>query len=365
MEYMPGGDIYSLLQTVGCLSEENTLTYTIQLVKALEFLRENGIIHRDLKPDNILINSQGFIKLADFGLSYFGVASQRLTTNNDVLPNTLFSSRPINNTGIATSNSLFFEFSSRDSAGQIPSEYAVLENKFGNEAVGTPDYMAPEVIMSKKHTFTADYWSLGAIVFEMLSGVPPFHGDDEAETFKNIMTGQINWDDFFIVDDGESQSTKKEEEKPNKIKNNDEEEEEEENEKVVISPMALDFMQKLLVVKPSQRIGATDFKEIMSHPWFKHVNWDDLSDLNPVFIPNTSRIESYKDYFQDRSYNFQNDDESDIIEDIELAKNYESIIKGSQPQPSSTSMSSSSPSTSTTSSSKVSNSAASFAVLLA
>lgn len=302
MEYMPGGDIYSLLQSVGSLSEENTRTYTIQLVKALEFLRNNGIVHRDLKPDNILINSQGFIKLADFGLSYFGVAGQHLSTNasptftqaNDNLPS-------------ATNYCSLTELSARDpfdqdlfSANQSPD----------TEAVGTPDYMSPEVVMSKKHTFTADYWSLGTIVFEMLSGTPPFHGDDESDTFQRIILGQISWDDYFKVDQGRDNSN----------------DEEEEDDITYISPQALDFMQKLLVVNPEKRLGASDFHEIMNHPWFKNVNWDDVSNLPPVFTPNTSRIESYKDYFQDRSYHFQNDDESDIIEDISLAKKIDSEL---------------------------------------
>lgn len=299
---MPGGDIYSLLQSVGSLSEENTRTYTIQLVKALEFLRTNGIIHRDLKPDNILVSSQGFIKLADFGLSYFGAVGQNLSKNSDNF-------------------SVGFDFSARESSriGQFPSDNQINESKSMQEAVGTPDYMAPEVIMSKKHTFTADYWSLGAIVFEMLSGVPPFHCSEETETFKKILAGRIQWDDFFIVDKGRGA-----EEDAN---GNDEEEEEEDNGKAYISPMALDFMKKLLVVNPEKRLGRSDFNEIKNHPWFKNVNWNDLSHLDPVFTPNTSRIESYKDYFQDRSYHFKNDDESDIIEDIELAKNSDLIVK--------------------------------------
>ena len=241
MEYIPGGDIFSLLQNIGSLSEEDTKTYTIQIVKALQFLRANGIIHRDLKPDNILITAQGFLKLADFGLSYFGVAGQHIKHEE---------------TGPKASSSV----------------------------VGTPDYMAPEIVLSKSHTYAADYWSLGAMVFEMLTGIPPFHGNDEMDTFRRILIGAACWEELEDV-----------------------------------SQEAVDFLHQLLIVNPEKRLGYKSIKQIMKHPWFNGVDWENVENLKPVFIPDTSRTDSYKDYFQDR-YEFQKKDENDIIEDMKFAE---------------------------------------------
>ena len=236
MEYIPGGDIFSLLQNVGCLSEENTKNYTVQLVKALQYLRRNKIIHRDLKPDNILINEDGRLKLADFGLSFFGASG-------------------VNIGGDA------------------------------KQVVGTPDYMAPEIILARRHDFTVDYWALGVLIFEMLCGVPPFHGDDEGDTFRRIMCGAVQWDEL-----GED-----------------------------VSPEARDLIAKLLVHNPEKRLGAGGIMEIMNHPWFNGIDWDNIDKLPPVFVPDVSRLDSYKSYFQDR-YSFQTDNEKDIIEDIEQSR---------------------------------------------
>ncbi|OHT15882.1 hypothetical protein TRFO_13721 [Tritrichomonas foetus] len=238
MEYIPGGDIFSLLQNVGALEESDCRTYTVQLVKALQFLRQNGIIHRDLKPDNVLITAKGSLKLADFGLSYFGVTGQHIKT----------------------------------------------EEKGPNNVVGTPDYMAPEIILSKNHTYTADYWSLGVMVFEMLVGIPPFHGTDEADTFRRILLGTACWDELTDV-----------------------------------SEDAIDFIKKLLVVNPEQRLGSKNIDQIMKHKWFTGIDWDDVESMEPVFIPDTSRLDSYKEYFTDR-YQFNQNDESDIIEDMQSAE---------------------------------------------
>lgn len=233
MEFIPGGDIFSLLQNVGCLSEEHTKVYAAQIVKALQFLRQNQIIHRDLKPDNILINELGMLKLADFGLSYFG-ASVKITKDS--------------------------------------------ENK--SQVVGTPDYMAPEIIMNKPHTFAVDYWALGCIIFEMLCGIPPFHGDDEVDTFRKILTGSIEWDDL--------------EECSNEVK---------------------DLITHLLTNDPKTRLGSKHIEDIMRHPWFSDIDWDSIDKLSPVFVPTANRIDSYKDYFVER-YQFNDNDESDIREDM-------------------------------------------------
>jgi len=147
MEFLPGGDLYSLLQHLGCLSEDSVKIYAYQIIKALECLHSSKIIHRDLKPDNILITSEGTLKLTDFGLSHLGILDRQMTSSGE---------------SIVTSRSL----------------------------VGTPNYTAPEIILNQNHTFTVDYWSLGIIIYELIMGSPPFEAESEKDTQMKILIGQ-------------------------------------------------------------------------------------------------------------------------------------------------------------------------------
>lgn len=233
MEYLPGGDLYSLLQNIGSFDEDTAKLYTYEIVLALKYLHTNGIIHRDLKPDNILISKEGKIKLTDFGLSHLGLIDRR---NNE---------EPVEE-----------------------------ETKI----IGTPDYIAPEILLEKKHTYTCDYWSLGCMIYEFLIGIPPFHADTEEETFKNILRGHIDLSSDVGIED--------------------------------FSDDAIDIIKALLVTDPTQRLGANGIDEILNHPWFKGVDPD---KDNPPFIPElNSKYDT--DYFKQR-YQFK-DDDSDIIEDI-------------------------------------------------
>lgn len=241
MEYLPGGDLYSLLQNVGSLSEEYTLVYTCQIVMALQSLHKRGIIHRDIKPDNILITGSGKLKLTDFGLSMIG--------NND---------------------------------RRLSEEDACVKND--NESfVGTPDYLPPEIILSQPHTFTADYWSLGAVIYELLAGIPPFHRDTEYETFSAIIIGRVDWDELEEFSDN--------------VKS---------------------LIRGLLEPNPTKRLGANGIKEIMDHPWFSNIDWANIDLLEPPFIPEINDEHS-TEYFQER-YEFNKTDDRDIIEDIERAE---------------------------------------------
>jgi serine/threonine protein kinase len=231
MEYLPGGDIYSVLQELGALPEDAVRTYCAQIVKALGLLRDMSIIHRDLKPENILIDEAGMLKLVDFGLS--------------------FDSR----SGIAR-----------------PSK------------VGTPDYMAPEIVLMQPHSFSADYWSLGVIVYEMLTGETPFNSDDVEQTFRRIVCGRF---DRTLLDD--------------------------------FSEECRDFVSRLLEVTPTTRLGAECFRDLMEHPWFAGIDWANLHKGDPVFVPDTAATDAYKRNFHDR-YRFALRDESDILEDIQACR---------------------------------------------
>jgi serine/threonine protein kinase len=237
MEFLPGGDLYSLLENLGTLSEANARIYCAQIVSALHYLHSHDIIHRDLKPDNILIAANGQLKLTDFGLSFLGVVD-----------------RGIKDDSIATADSI----------------------------VGTPDYLAPEIVLSQPHSFTADYWSLGVILYEFLVGVPPFHGDTEGATFANAVRGVF---DFA----GCEPSTE-----------------------------ACDLIRRLLVVDPRARLGANGIREIQAHPWFAGIDWNAVEDLEPPFVPDVSDATSTA-YFQER-YHFEVRAEDDILDDIRDAK---------------------------------------------
>ncbi|OHT01648.1 AGC family protein kinase [Tritrichomonas foetus] len=232
MEYLPGGDLYSLLQHLGSLDEETARVYTFQIVNALKYLRENGIIHRDLKPDNILIAKNGNLKLTDFGLSFLGMVNRQV---------------------------------SNESSELIQS----------NSYVGTPDYIAPEMLLNRPHSFAVDLWSLGVTIYEFLMGEPPFHGETEKVTHENILRGR------FALDDD-------------------------------LSSEAVDLIVKLLNTNPDERIGAKDIDEILKHPW--------LDGVDPSRVPFKPELNSKEDtnYFECR-YKFNAEDDKDILEDISTA----------------------------------------------
>lgn len=236
MEYLPGGDLFSLLQNVGSFDEQTAKTYSFQILLALKFLHSNGVVHRDIKPDNILIAKEGRIKLTDFGLSHRG-----------------FVDRHANQTEV-----------------KIQDEYSL---------VGTPDYTAPEIILGKPHSFTADYWSFGIMLYEFLFGIPPFHADTETETHANIVRGQVDY-----------------------------------SESEEFSPESIDLIQKLLVLDPHRRLGANGPNEILEHPWFRGF---DLSKTPPPFIPQIRTVDDTS-YFQDRDH-FAGDNDNDIVEDLKEA----------------------------------------------
>jgi serine/threonine protein kinase len=216
MEFLPGGDLYSVLQKVGSLDECSARTYAAQILAAIRYLHSNHIIHRDLKPDNVLIAPNGHLKLADFGLSYLPRGS--------------------------------------DIAVALSPETASL--------VGTPDYVAPEIIQRRPHSFAVDYWALGIMIYEFLHGVPPFHSDNLSELYARITSGRFEF--------GE------------------------------ISPEARDLITRLLNVAPERRLGAGGIREILEHPWFAGVCWDEVDRLPPPFVPRVSEDAPDTDYFEER-----------------------------------------------------------------
>ena len=144
LEYCPGGELFNLLSKVKRLTEDHTRFYACQMVLALEFLHQRRIIYRDLKPENVLICSDGYIKIADFGLSRTNIELNEATT-----------------------------------------------------ICGTPEYLAPEIIHKSPYGKMVDWWTLGNIIYEMLVGIPPFYTEIRSELFQKIKSTEPNYPSYL------------------------------------------------------------------------------------------------------------------------------------------------------------------------
>ncbi|KAI5077965.1 hypothetical protein GOP47_0007789 [Adiantum capillus-veneris] len=249
MEYLIGGDLYSLLRNVGCLDETISQIYIAELVLALEYLHSLGVVHRDLKPDNLLIAHDGHLKLTDFGLSKVGLINStddlsRPCSSGNLLPN--------GDTGTLQTGSM---------------QSQLREKRQKHSAVGTPDYLAPEILLGTGHGNSADWWSTGIILFECLTGVPPFNAEHPQRIFENILNRKIPWPQ--VPED--------------------------------MSANAKDLIDKLLIEDPNTRLGANGAAEVKRHPFFKNINWDTLARQKAAFIP-TPESPHDTSYFTSRHY---------------------------------------------------------------
>ncbi|XP_038686780.1 probable serine/threonine protein kinase IRE isoform X2 [Tripterygium wilfordii] len=242
MEYLNGGDLYSLLKNLGCLDEDMARVYIAEIVLALEYLHSMNVIHRDLKPDNLLIGQDGHIKLTDFGLSKVGL----IDSTDDL-------------SGLSLSTSSFLGDDEPKSQASSKKEH-----RQKHSVVGTPDYLAPEILLGMGHGATADWWSVGIILFELLVGMPPFNAETPQQIFDNIVNRNIPWPKI-----------------PEEM-----------------SYETSDLVNKLLTENPVQRLGATGAKEVKQHPFFKDINWETLARQKAMFIPSAEPHDT--SYFMSR-----------------------------------------------------------------
>ncbi|XP_016922117.1 cGMP-dependent protein kinase, isozyme 2 forms cD4/T1/T3A/T3B isoform X1 [Apis cerana] len=201
MEACLGGELWTVLRDKGHFDDGTTRFYTACVVEAFDYLHSRNIIYRDLKPENLLLDSQGYVKLVDFG------------------------------------------FAKRLDHGRKTWTFC-----------GTPEYVAPEVILNKGHDISADYWSLGVLMFELLTGTPPFTGGDPMKTYNIILKG-IDAIEF-----------------PRSITRN-----------------ATALIKKLCRDNPAERLGYQKggISEIQKHKWFDGFNWEGLRarTLEPPIMP--------------------------------------------------------------------------------
>ncbi|KAK3363429.1 kinase-like domain-containing protein [Lasiosphaeria hispida] len=195
LDYIPGGELFTYLRKYRRFDEDMARFYAAEIVLVLEYLHEQqgGIAYRDMKPENLLLDAEGHIKLVDFGFA------KRLGNNDD--------------------------------------EHAVETYTL----CGTPEYLAPEVIHNKGHTTAVDWWALGILIYEFLTGYPPFWHSNPIEIYKQIVEKPV----VFPHDPP-------------------------------TSPAAQDIIRQLCTVDRSRRLGniSGGAARVKAHPFFNGVDWD-------------------------------------------------------------------------------------------
>ncbi|XP_038694210.1 serine/threonine-protein kinase tricornered-like isoform X2 [Tripterygium wilfordii] len=239
MEYLPGGDMMTLLMRKDILTEDEARFYVAETVLAIGSIHKHNYIHRDIKPDNLLLDRYGHLRLSDFGLCK--------PLDCSTLQEQDFSN---NNPNGATPNDERPAPPKRTQQEQLQ-HWQKNRRTLAYSTVGTPDYIAPEVLLKKGYGMECDWWSLGAIMYEMLVGYPPFYSDDPMSTCRKI----VNWRTHLKF--------------PEEAK---------------LSPEAKDLISKLLC-NVNQRLGSKGADEIKAHPWFKGIEWERLYQMEAAFLP--------------------------------------------------------------------------------
>ncbi|XP_004247240.1 uncharacterized protein [Solanum lycopersicum] len=261
MEYLPGGDMMTLLMRKDTLTEDEARFYVAETVLAIESIHIHNYIHRDIKPDNLLLDRYGHLRLSDFGLC------KPLDCST------------LEEKDFAGGDSAHGASRSDGSSAPKRTQQEQLQHWQKNRrtlaysTVGTPDYIAPEVLLKKGYGMECDWWSLGAIMYEMLVGYPPFYSDDPMSTCRKI----VNWKSHLKF--------------PEEAK---------------LSSEAEDLIGKLLC-HVTQRLGSNGADEIKVHPWFRGIDWDRIYHIDAAFIPevtdelDTQNFEKFEEQSETRS----------------------------------------------------------------
>lgn len=259
MEYVPGGDFRTLLNNTGVLHNRHARFYIAEMFSCVDALHSLGYIHRDLKPENFLIDGTGHVKLTDFGLAAGMLSPNKIQSMRHKLES------------VGDVRDLFGVPPEERSADQRREGYRSLRKRDVNYAksiVGSPDYMAPEVLKGQEYDFTVDYWSLGCMLFEALAGYPPFAGATVDETWRNLK----HWEKVL---------KKPQYDDPNYF----------------LSRRTWDLITRLVAAHKDR---FKNINEIHRHEYFAEVNFDTLRQQKAPFVP---ELDSDTDagYFDDFS----------------------------------------------------------------
>uniref|UniRef100_A0A0E0J954 non-specific serine/threonine protein kinase n=1 Tax=Oryza nivara TaxID=4536 RepID=A0A0E0J954_ORYNI len=246
MEYLPGGDMMTLLMRKDTLTDDESRFYVAETILAIESIHKHNYIHRDIKPDNLLLDRTGHLKLSDFGLckpldstSFPNLSEFDYAVGKNINPS-------MDGDKLLSSSA-----APRRTQQEQLLHWQKNRRMLAYSTVGTPDYIAPEVLLKKGYGMECDLWSLGAIMYEMLVGYPPFYSEDPMSTCRKI----VNWRSHLKF--------------PEEAK---------------LSPEAKDLISKLLC-NADLRLGTKGAHEIKAHPWFKGLEWEKLYQMEAAFIP--------------------------------------------------------------------------------
>ncbi|CAK82993.1 unnamed protein product (macronuclear) [Paramecium tetraurelia] len=213
LEYIQGGELFTYLRNAGTVQNEEAQFYSAQVVSMFEYLHTKNIVYRDLKPENLLVQPDGYLKLTDFGFAK--VVEDRTYT-----------------------------------------------------LCGTPEYLAPEILLNKGHSKPVDWWCLGIFLYEMLAGIDPFNDEDPMAIYQKILKGKVKFPRNF---DNEAKS----------------------------------LVKHLLEQDVTKRFGnlKNGVDDIKQHKWYETLNWKDLfaKKIKPQYIPviqsdyDTSNFATYPD----------------------------------------------------------------------
>ena len=201
LDYCAGGELFFHLGKVGKFTEQRACFYAAEITLAIAYVHNLDIVYRDLKPENVLLDSRGHVRLTDFGLSKEGISSS--------------------------------------SSG-------------AHSFCGTPEYLAPEILNRQGHGRAVDWWSLGALLYEMLTGLPPFYGRDRERLFEKIRRGTLDYPKY-------------------------------------LSPRAQLILRGLLTKDPTKRLGSgpNDAEDIKVQEFFEELDWEKLmnGEIPPPWDP--------------------------------------------------------------------------------
>ncbi|KAL2463134.1 AGC kinase family protein [Forsythia ovata] len=217
MEYLPGGDMMTLLMRKDTLTEDEARFYVGETVLAIESIHKHNYIHRDIKPDNLLLDRNGHMKLSDFGLckplDCSNIQEKDFSVGNNYSGALQSDGRPAK--------------PKRTQQEQLQ-HWQRNRRMLAYSTVGTPDYIAPEVLLKRGYGMECDWWSLGAIMYEMLVGYPPFYSDEPMSTCRKAHSWfqGIEWNKLYqmkaafspeVNDELDTQNFEKFEESDNQV----------------------------------------------------------------------------------------------------------------------------------------------------